>query len=133
MPLEKGTNFHYAVVLHPVKLFIPDLRKLRLQPILKIQKVFECPTFFNSAAAEAFRHPPLAGGGEGVKGPQPITREPIATARRVRRQTTAGDKTLQMSTNMPISRSRVRSRYQRSKIGPSAGWTSRLCAEPLSS
>ena len=39
----------------------------------------------------------LLGGGGGVKRPQPITREPIAEARRARLQTKACDKTLQLS------------------------------------
>ena len=50
---------------------------------------------FNTAAAGVFRHPPLVGGG-GVKRPQSITREPIAAAKRARRQTKARDKTLLM-------------------------------------
>ena len=41
----------------------------------------------------------FSGGGEGVKRPQPITREPMAAARRARRQTKACDKALLMSTS----------------------------------
>ena len=71
---------------------------------------------FNPAVAGVFRHAPLAGGGGGLKRPQPKTRELIVAARRARQQTKACDKTLQMSTynfNFEVtSQIKVRSKIQ---------------------
>ena len=74
-------------------------------------------------------------GGRGVKRPQPITREPMAAARRARRQTKDYDKTILVSTynfNFEVT-GLVKYRSNTQNWTFSNIWTSRPCAGHLSS